>query len=116
MTRLTLKEIFLQINSLYFRNRLKNVTIRWAKDGEIRKSSMAVTRSQHGKVPKGTREFLILISKDLKKFQAMTILTIFHELVHVQQWDEVTDKTCHGRKFEKRMKQLAARGAFAGLW
>jgi predicted SprT family Zn-dependent metalloprotease len=46
----------------------------------------------------------------------MAIMTVIHELVHVEQWDEVTDKTQHGRKFQKRMKQLAARGAFSGLW
>ena len=43
-------------------------------------------------------------------------MTVLHEMVHVEQWDKVTDRTMHGRKFQKRMKQLAARGAFNGLW
>ena len=46
----------------------------------------------------------------------VTILTILHELVHVEQWDGVTEKTMHGRKFDARMKQLAVKGAFNGLW
>jgi hypothetical protein len=111
-----LTKIFQLSNSRYFRNRLKNVTIRWAKDKEIRSWSLAVTRSQSGKVPRGERKFLILLSKELKKMPTVTILTVLHELVHCSQWDEVTDKTMHGRKFQKRMKQLAARGAFTGWW
>jgi predicted SprT family Zn-dependent metalloprotease len=77
---------------------------------------MATTRSAHGSAPKGTRKFLILVSPDLKKMQAVTVMTVLHELVHCEQWDEVSDRTQHGRKFENRMKQLVARGAFKGLW
>ena len=116
MTNRDLKDIFDLANSRYFRNRLKNVTIRWAKDREIRSQSLAVTRSQHGKVPKGERKFLILLSKELKKMSSVAIMTVLHELTHVEQWDKVTDRTQHGRKFQKRMKQLAAKGAFNGLW
>jgi predicted SprT family Zn-dependent metalloprotease len=47
---------------------------------------------------------------------SVAIMTVIHELVHVEQWDEVTDKTQHGRKFTARMKQLANKGAFNGLW
>ncbi len=103
-------------NSRYFRNRLKNTKIRWAKDKELRSQSMAVTRSQHGKVPVKDRNFLILLSKDLKRMSVVAIMTLLHEMVHVEQWDKVTDRTMHGRKFQKRMKQLAAKGAFNGLW
>jgi predicted SprT family Zn-dependent metalloprotease len=46
----------------------------------------------------------------------VAVLTILHELVHVAQWDQVTEKTQHGREFNARMKQLAAKGAFVGLW
>ena len=117
MTNQDLREIFHLANSRYFRNRLKNVTIRWARpEDKISRQALACTRSRHGKIPKGERKFLILLSKELKKMSSVAVLTILHELVHVEQWDEVTDKTMHGRKFQKRMKQLAARGAFSGLW
>jgi hypothetical protein len=116
MKRLNLKDIFDLANSRYFRGRMKNVTIRWAKDKEISSQSLAVTRSQHGKVLKGERKFLILLSKELKKMSGVAIMTILHELVYVEQWDQVTDSTQHGRKFTARMKQLAGKGAFNGLW
>jgi hypothetical protein len=116
MTNRELKDIFDLANSRYFRNRLKNVTIRWAKDKELPSQNSAVTRSQHGKVPRGKRKFLILLSKDLKKMSSVAIITVLHELVHVEQWEQVTDRTQHGRKFQKRMKQLAAKGVFNGLW
>lgn len=116
MTNRDLKDIFDLANSRYFRSRLKNVTIRWAKDREIQPQSLAVTRSQHGKVPKGERKFLILLSKELKKMSNVATMTVLHEMVHCDQWDEVTNRTMHGRKFQKRMKQLAARAAFSGLW
>jgi len=116
LTTNNLKEIVNLANSRYFRNRLKNVTIRWARDKEIRSQSLAVTRSQHGRVPRGERKFLILLSKELKKMSNVAVMTILHELVHVEQWDKVTDRTMHGRKFHARMKQLAAKGAFVGLW
>jgi hypothetical protein len=117
MTNQDLKDIFHLANSRYFRSRLKNVTIRWARPTDkISGRALAVTRSQHGKVPKGQRKFLILLSKELKNMSSVAVLTILHELVHCDQWDDVTDRTMHGRKFQKRMKQLAARGAFSGLW
>jgi predicted SprT family Zn-dependent metalloprotease len=56
------------------------------------------------------------LSKELKKMSNVAVMTILHELVHVEQWDKVTDRTMHGRKFHARMKQLAAKGAFVGLW
>ena len=91
MTTTNLKEIVNLANSRYFRNRLKNVTIRWARDKEIRSQSLAVTRSQHGRVPRGERKFLILLSKEMKKMSNVAVMTILHELVHVEQWDKVTD-------------------------
>ena len=41
--------------------------------------------------------------------------TLLHEMVHVEQW-KLPRKQAHGRKFQKRMKQLAAVGAFNGIW
>jgi len=78
--------------------------------------SIGNTLSKHGKVPKDERKFEIWISEEIKKFKAITILTVLHECVHVETWDRVTQKSCHGRLFNKRMKQLANKGAFNGLW
>ena len=110
-----LEHIVAVANKKYFGNRLKNVKIKWSSD--LPKRSMAVTRSQHGKVPKGTRKFYIEIDKGLRKYRAVSILTVIHELVHVEQWDQVPQHhSHHGRKFQNRMKDLASKGAFNGLW
>ena len=60
-------------------------------------------------VPRGERKFLILLSKELKKMSNVAVMTILHELVHVEQWDKVTDRTMHGRKFHARMKTSCQR-------
>jgi hypothetical protein len=114
MTRL--EEIFGIANSRYFRSRLKNVKIRWQKKSKMPPRAVGNTRSEYGRLPKGSRKFEIWISDDLKKFSSFTIMTIIHEMVHCEQWDKTTGKTCHGRLFNKRMKQLANLGAFNGLW
>ena len=77
---------------------------------------MARTLSVLGPVPKGTRKFVIEISTGLKKFPSVTVQTLIHECVHVEQWDKVTERTQHGNLFNARMKQLANLGAFRGLW
>jgi hypothetical protein len=110
-----LEEIFHVANSRYFRSKLKNVKIKWAKTG-IPRHAVAVTWSVSGSVPKGTRKFLIEISQDLRKYKSITILTVLHEMVHVEQWDKIKPGQDHGRLFQNRMKDLAAKGAFNGLW
>lgn len=117
MVRLTmLQENFLLLNSRYFRNRLKNVKVRWKNGGFGDKRCVARTLSAFGPVPKGQRKFVIEIDSALKKYHSFTISTLIHEAVHVEQWDKVKTRTCHGRLFNKRMKSLAAKGAFNGLW
>lgn len=117
MVKLTmLQENFLLLNSRYFRNRLKNVKVRWKNGGFGDGRCIARTLSTLGSVPKGQRKFVIEIDSALKKYHTFTIQTLIHEAVHVEQWDKVTTKSCHGRVFNKRMKQLAAKGAFNGLW
>ena len=116
MTRL--EENFHLANSRYFGGRLKNVKVKLTTRhiGGRRRSAVGVTHSSPEKVHRGERKFLIEISSDLKIHPSMTILTLFHEMVHVKQWDKVTNETCHGRLFNKEMKRLAAAGAFNGLW
>lgn len=111
-----LQENFHLLNSRYFRGRLKNVTVKWKNGGWKDGRRIATTWSQLGDVPKGTRKFTIEIDSALKKYHAFTISTLIHEAVHVEQWDKVSTKACRGRLFNKRMKQLAVKGAFNGLW
>jgi len=111
-----LQENFSIMNRLYFRNRLKNVTVKWRNKPFASDKTIAITRSTFGPPPPEGRKFLIEISSAIKKYHSFTIQTLIHEAVHVEQWDQVSTKACHGRLFQKRMKQLAAKGAFNGLW
>jgi hypothetical protein len=54
----------------------------------------------------------ICITEKLRTFQAMTMMTVLHEMQHVQK---PTFKG-HGWQFDKRMLRLAKAGAFDGLW
>ena len=110
-----LQENFHLLNSRYFGGRLKNVTVKW-KRWPKNHHRMATTWSSHGSVPRKQRKCRIEIDMALKKYPRVVLQTLIHELVHVQQWGQTTSKTRHGRLFNKRMKQLAAKGAFNGLW
>lgn len=82
-----------------------------------------------GKLPKGllgTTNCIKYIGKDKHKSSAqniridlnirqrstIVILTLLHEMVHVENPSWIG----HGRRFDRRMKELAAKGAFNGLW
>ena len=59
----------------------------------------------------------ILVNPLLRRLKMRRYIesTLLHEMVHVEQW-KLPRKQAHGRKFQKRMKQLAAVGAFNGIW
>ena len=63
-------------------------------------------------VYKDTTPLSILVNEDLRTYQAITILTVIHEMVHVEhpQWKG------HGWQFDRRMLRLAKDRAFCGLW
>lgn len=111
----TLQWYFETANRRYFRNRLKGVTVEW--DRKLPEITLGTTRSQLGPVLKGTRTFKILINPKLRGLTTVIILTLLHEMVHVEQWDKIGRReSYHGHKFQRRMKELAASGAFTGLW
>jgi len=92
-------------NHKYFKNKLdKTIPIRFAKLpckvlGRTQVCNQGIAQC-------------IEISESLRKFEAHTIMTILHEMCHVEspQWKG------HGYKFDRRMLQLAKMGAFNGLW
>jgi len=98
-----LKHYYCTANRLYFRNRLPNdLPVRFAK---LR--GLGRTKVQSDKVP-----LWIEIGEDLRRIPCITVMTVLHEMVHVENpaWKG------HGWKFERRMLKLAKDGAFAGLW
>lgn len=111
-----LEEYFHLVNGRYFRCKLKRVEVRW-KYGILKKRGVfGTTWSEHGNVPKGTRKFLIEIDAGFRRMEKVALMTLIHEMVHVEQWDKIGRRDHHGHLFQKRMKQLAAKGALNGLW
>lgn len=105
---------FTLLNSRYFHNRLKNVTVRWSKS--LPKGTLGRTQSVSGRVTEGERKFLIELDLKSRRYGSLMRMTLLHEMVHVEQWEKVTSRSCHGHRFQRRMKQLAQKGAFNGLW
>jgi len=54
----------------------------------------------------------IWVTEKLRSFQAMTVMTVLHEMQHVQK----PAFKGHGWQFDRRMLRLAKQGAFDGLW
>ena len=92
-------------NAKYFKNKLpKDIPIRFAK---LQPHVLGKTYVCNHGIPRA-----IEISEKLKNTSCHTILTMLHEMVHVEhpQWKG------HGRHFDAAMLRLAKQGAFSGLW
>ena len=109
------KELYLFLNSRYFRGRLPDIPVVWsAKRHNGRENrNMGATIFQWGKdgVLRPTK---IVLNPQYKNAFVIWAGTLLHEMVHVQQW-KLPREQAHGRKFQKRIKQLVAVGAYNGL-
>jgi len=107
------KEVYQIINGRYFRGRLPDVPVRFNAKSFIgpRKRILGSTYVNR----ETGRPVKIDLNPRYKDASRVWIQTLIHEAVHVQQW-RLPEKQAHGRKFNARMKQLAALGAFNGLW
>jgi hypothetical protein len=54
----------------------------------------------------------IFISKQLKRWRAIALMTLLHEMVHLS----LPPRFNHGPRFNKEMLRLAKAGAFRGIW
>ena len=92
-------------NAKYFKNKLpKDIPIRFAK---LQPHVLGKTYVCNHGIAQG-----IEISERLRSASAHTIMTMLHEMVHVEhpQWKG------HGRHFDGAMLRLAKAGALNGLW
>lgn len=105
---LNLPHVFNVVNKTWFNNKLKDVDIRWY--------SFPKRRRILGSTTKRNGRFLILVSDTLKRYETISVTTVIHECVHVEQWGKVSPAKMHGKQFEARMRGLARKGAFTGLW
>lgn len=120
------EELFHLYNSRYFRGALPKCKIVWADidsfgeyvplyhkayktEDEAKKAIRSGEFATNGKVT-----HLIKLARWSRKQRRQWAFTLIHEMVHVELRNEPGDY--HGRKFQRRMKQLANRGAFNGLW
>jgi hypothetical protein len=102
-TNADLKRYYRTANRLYFHNALpKDLPVRFAK---LR--GLGVTRVLNGSIP-----VVMEISGDLRRTSSLTILTVLHEMLHVEK----PQHKGHDWRFDKRMLRLAKAGAFDGLW
>lgn len=108
------KELYDFLNCRYFKSRLPDLPVNWGH------REYGPKRARHwmgGTHFCGTplKPFKITLNPKYKDSYVVWAQTLLHEMVHVQQW-YLPREQAHGRKFQKRMKQLAAAGAFNGLW
>ena len=108
-TNADLREMFDLFNSRYFSNKLKIDSIRFEDIDGLGRSRTLYDRS--GRLS----GYSTTISRKLRWSRRMWASTLLHEMVHVE------DKLVHscginGHIFNRRMKELANRGAFNGLW
>ena len=102
-TNAHLRSYYCWANAEYFRNALpKDIPMRFAKMRAVGKTWV----DGNGVVIE------IWVTEKLRRFQAMTMMTVLHEMQHVEK----PLFKGHGWQFDRRMLRLAKQGAFDGLW
>lgn len=104
-----LKETYLFFNSRYFRGKLPDIPVVWVNHDKGKWMARSCFDA------KTSEPLFIQMKSYLKKIPNVAQLTLLHEMVHIEQ-AKVPHKQMHGRKFQKRMKQLAEVGAFNLFW
>jgi hypothetical protein len=79
----------------------RKATIKERRENKLNKTALCVTNRYH-----------IRINKKYRDSMAIVVPTLIHEMVHVENWK----LRGHGKKFDRRMLELAKAGAFNGLW
>lgn len=110
----TAKGLYKFYNSRYFRGHLPDIPVVWSKSIYARGRLRNIMGSTwlDGETQRPVK---ITLNPKYRKHPKLWEATLLHEMVHVQQW-RVPAKQAHGRKFQKRMKQLAALGAWNPYW
>lgn len=102
MTNADLKIAYKIYNKKYFHNKLPH-------DMVVHFTKMEMLGATHFY---GKRPCWIVINKKLRWSASLAVMTLVHEMVHV----ELVNVGGHGAPFQKRMLQLAKGGAFNKLW
>lgn len=109
-----LLDAFRLYNSRYFRNRLKVDSLRFGKLTEaLGNTHCRRYRAVKGQDPPDRWE--ITINSRFRDARSIWATTLLHEMVHLEQKNQFACQV-GGYRFHRRMKQLAAAGAFNGIW
>ena len=106
MTNADLRFIYKKANKLYWHNKLpKDLPVYFEK---MKRSCYGVTKVFH----QAQKPHSIRINKEIRGQRALCILTVLHEMCHV----EFPRRKGHQGWHDRRMLKLAKSGAFNGLW
>ncbi len=113
MAQLKPKDVYNLLNHKYFRSRLPDIPVVWSK------SHYGKRENRFGMggtlfVGEPLKPVKIMLNPKYRNANVIWIGTLIHEMVHVEQW-KLPRRQAHGRKFEKRIRQLVARGAYKTL-
>ena len=110
----TPKSLYKFWNARYFRSRLPDIPVGFSAKYH---AGYKERHTMGGTIMKGSslKPVRIVLNPEYKKAFVIWAQTLLHEMVHVQQW-YLPRRLAHGNQFNKRMQQLAARGAFRSLW
>jgi hypothetical protein len=114
-----LKRSYLELNRKYFRNRLPKKAVVEFNQNKMRGAEIGRAHAcGETKCMKGCKGPAIWISEKLKPFDCFTEMTLLHEMVHlaIDLGGRRRNENEHGRRWQRQMKDLAARGAFRDLW
>jgi hypothetical protein len=102
------KDLYEYWNRRFFRGRLPDIPVKW--DNKSYSKGGSAWFNHETKQP-----VKITLNPKYRDSRCVWQATLLHEMVHVEQW-KLPEKQAHGRKFKKRMRELAASGAFDLLW
>lgn len=105
MTNVELQSMYCAYNKLYFHNKLPRDMV--AEFGKCGGCNIGLTRIYKN------RPLFIIIDKRIKSMRTVALMTLLHEMVHVEL---PTKADGHGKIFQKAMLRLAKAGAFNKLW
>jgi hypothetical protein len=101
---------FKRLNAKYFGSHLEVLNIAFAPiDGlghTFRYRTVGKRRSQ-------ADQFGIHVSREIQFSRRLWVGTLLHEMVHLEQRNRCS---CNGQRFNERMRELAAAGAFNKIW
>lgn len=110
----TPKDLYQFWNGRYFRSKLPDIPVVWSKVYHSGRNRRILGGTIFEKVDGILKPTRIVLNPKYKNAFVVWSTTLIHEMTHVEQW-ELPRKQAHCRKFQKRIKQLVALGAYNGL-